>query len=73
MSNIIYTETESYKWSYYIQEKAGTMCKEVGVISKNDFEARTKAIASGEYKPKIGDPKCWYMPTSSDDRKTGYE
>jgi hypothetical protein len=32
----------------------------IGVISKEEFIARTIAIAKGEYKPAEDDPKMWF-------------
>jgi predicted transcriptional regulator len=32
----------------------------VGIISREDYQRRTIAIAKGEYKPKKGEPKIWF-------------
>jgi predicted transcriptional regulator len=32
----------------------------VGIASYEDMKKRTMAIASGEYKPKRGEPKVWF-------------
>lgn len=32
----------------------------VGIMSRNEYKARTLAIARGEYKPKKNDPKIWF-------------
>ena len=37
----------------------------IGVISRKDYKKRTIAIASGEYKPKRGEPKIWFESVQS--------
>lgn len=37
----------------------------IGVISREDYKKRTIAIASGEYKPKRGEPKIWFESVQS--------
>lgn len=37
----------------------------VGIISKDDFIARTIAIAKGEYRPAIDEPKMWFESIKS--------
>jgi len=32
----------------------------VGILSKADYIKRTIAIAKGEYKPKVDEPKVWF-------------
>ena len=31
-----------------------------GIISREAYRKRTLAIARGEYKPKVGEPKVWF-------------
>ena len=37
----------------------------VGVISKEDYEKRTIAIANGKYKPRKNEPKVWFDSVKS--------
>lgn len=37
----------------------------VGIISQEDYEKRTIAIARGEYKPKKGEPRVWFPSLKS--------
>ena len=37
----------------------------VGIISKDDYVYRTKAIATGKYKPRRGEPKIWFESLKS--------
>ena len=37
----------------------------VGIASAEDMKARTLAIARGELKPAVGDPKVWFTSTES--------
>lgn len=37
----------------------------VGIMSKADYIKRTIAIAKGEYKPKINEPKVWFESIKS--------
>ena len=37
----------------------------VGVISKEDYQKRTIAIAKGEYKPRKNEPKVWFDSVKS--------
>jgi len=37
----------------------------VGVISKEDYQKRTIAIAKGTYKPKKSEPKVWFESMNS--------
>ena len=37
----------------------------VGVISRNEYQKRTIAIAKGEYKPKKHEPKIWFESVGS--------
>jgi predicted transcriptional regulator len=37
----------------------------VGVISKEEYQKRTIAIAKGIYKPKKGEPKVWFESINS--------
>ncbi|WP_188055566.1 transcriptional regulator [Oryzomonas rubra] len=37
----------------------------VGIISKDDFIAKTIAIAKGDYKPAIDEPKMWFESIKS--------
>jgi len=37
----------------------------VGVISKDEYQKRTIAIAKGEYKPKKDEPKIWFESIKS--------
>lgn len=37
----------------------------VGIISREDYIARTKAIAKGEYRPKRDEPKVWFESVKS--------
>lgn len=37
----------------------------VGIISREDYIARTKAIAKGEYRPKKDEPKVWFESVKS--------
>ena len=37
----------------------------VGIISKEEYKARTIAIAKGEYKPKANEPKVWFESIKS--------
>jgi predicted transcriptional regulator len=36
----------------------------VGTLSKDDYIRRTKAIATGHYKPRRGEPKIWFESLS---------
>ncbi len=37
----------------------------VGIISKEQYKARTIAIAKGEHKPKEDEPKVWFESVKS--------
>lgn len=37
----------------------------IGVMSRNEYMARTIAIAKGEYKPLPNEPKVWFESTRS--------
>lgn len=37
----------------------------VGIITKEEYKARTIAIAKGEYKPKKNEPKVWFESIKS--------
>lgn len=37
----------------------------IGIASREEIQARTMAIAKGEYKPKKGDPKVWFTSMKS--------
>ena len=37
----------------------------VGIISREQYRARTIAIARGRYKPKRGEPKIWFESLKS--------
>lgn len=37
----------------------------IGIISREDYEKRTIAIARGEYKPKRDEPKVWFESMKS--------
>ena len=37
----------------------------VGIASYEEMKARSLAIASGEYKPKRGEPKVWFTSLES--------
>ena len=37
----------------------------VGIITKDEYKARTIAIAKGEYKPKENEPKVWFESIKS--------
>ena len=37
----------------------------IGVMSQEQIQARTIAIAKGEYKPKPGEPKIWFTSIKS--------
>jgi predicted transcriptional regulator len=37
----------------------------IGIMSRDDFQARTLAIARGEYKPRPGEPKIWFETIKS--------
>ena len=37
----------------------------IGIISKEDCNKRTLAIAKGEYKPRKNEPKVWFESTKS--------
>jgi predicted transcriptional regulator len=37
----------------------------IGVMSQKQIRARAIAIASGEYKPKSGEPKIWFTSMKS--------
>jgi predicted transcriptional regulator len=37
----------------------------IGVISKEDYQKRTIAIAKGEYKPRKDEPKVWFDSVKS--------
>lgn len=32
----------------------------VGILSREEFKARTLAIARGQYRPRRGEPKVWF-------------
>ena len=36
-----------------------------GIMPRDEFKARTIAIAKGEYKPKAGEPKVWFESVRS--------
>jgi hypothetical protein len=57
-----YVRTKSHEWQYDIEEREGFKCKEVGIISRHDFQERVSAIAKGEWKPRGGEPLCWFSP-----------
>jgi hypothetical protein len=57
-----YVRTKSHEWQWDVEEREGSICKEVGIISHHDFQERTMAIAKGEWKPRLTEPKCWFMP-----------
>lgn len=56
-----YVKTRSYEWDYDIEEREGSMCKEVGIITNKGFQDRCMAIAKGEWKPRANEPKCWFF------------
>ena len=37
----------------------------VGIMSQEDYEKRTIAIARGDYKPKRGEPRVWFPSLKS--------
>jgi predicted transcriptional regulator len=37
----------------------------IGIMSREDFQARSLAIARGEYKPRPGEPKIWFETIQS--------
>jgi predicted transcriptional regulator len=37
----------------------------IGIISREDYQKRTLAIARGEYKPKSDEPKIWFESLQS--------
>lgn len=37
----------------------------VGIMSREEYQERTMAIARGEYKPKRGEPKIWFESIQS--------
>jgi len=37
----------------------------IGVISREDYQQRTIAIAKGTYKPRKGEPKVWFESINS--------
>ena len=37
----------------------------IGIISKNEYRARTLAIARGDYVPSKGEPKVWFESVQS--------
>jgi predicted transcriptional regulator len=37
----------------------------IGVLSKEDYQKRTIAIAKGEYKPRKDEPKVWFDSVKS--------
>ncbi len=37
----------------------------VGIMPRDQFQARTLAIAAGHYKPKKGEPKIWFNSIKS--------
>jgi predicted transcriptional regulator len=37
----------------------------IGIMSREDFRARSLAIARGEYKPRPGEPKIWFETIQS--------
>jgi len=37
----------------------------VGIMSREEFKQRTIAIAKGEYKPEMGEPKIWFESLQS--------
>jgi len=37
----------------------------IGIMSRDDFQARSLAIARGEYKPRPGEPKIWFETIQS--------
>ena len=42
-----------------------TRVMKVGVISRDEYQKRTIAIAKGEYKPKKDEPKVWFESIKS--------
>ena len=42
-----------------------TRVMKVGVISRDEYQKRTIAIAKGEYKPKKDEPKIWFESIKS--------
>jgi len=42
-----------------------TKVMKVGVISKDDYQKRTMAIAKGDYRPKKDEPKVWFDSVKS--------
>ena len=42
-----------------------TRVMKVGVISRDEYQKRTIAIARGEYKPKKNEPKIWFESIKS--------
>ncbi len=37
----------------------------IGIISREDYQKRTLAIARGEYKPEKDEPKIWFESLQS--------
>ncbi len=37
----------------------------VGILSRQKYQKRTIAIAKGEYKPRVGEPKIWFESIKS--------
>ncbi|MDD3293969.1 MAG: hypothetical protein PHG20_04705 [Geobacteraceae bacterium] len=37
----------------------------IGIMSRGAFQARTLAIARGDYKPRPGEPKIWFETIKS--------
>ncbi len=37
----------------------------IGIISREDYQKRTLAIARGEYRPKKDEPKIWFESLQS--------
>jgi predicted transcriptional regulator len=42
-----------------------TKVMKVGVISKEDYQKRTIAIANGDYRPRKDEPKVWFDSVKS--------
>ena len=37
----------------------------IGILSKEDYKQRSIAIAKGEYRPNVNDPKIWFESLQS--------
>jgi predicted transcriptional regulator len=41
------------------------MMMKIGILSREDYQKRTIAIAKGEYKPRANEPKVWFESMES--------